>query len=122
MIGLRQVVIGAGVKALDTIVEPASRGQHQDRNGRGIGPQPTAEIESIDAREKDVEDHEVVIGQPHLLERIVAVDGDIHRIRVLAKALRQDVRRSRLVLNDQDSHRRINFRGPSPADPGRSSP
>jgi hypothetical protein len=56
-----------------------------DRNGdAGVAKLP-AEIEAIDARQEDVENDEVVVVDAYLLEGVVAVAGDVHRIRKFAE-------------------------------------
>src|SRR5690349_9585049 len=55
VIGLRQVVVGAGVETLDALVEAAARGQHQYRNRRVVRSQLPAEIEAVEAWQQHVE-------------------------------------------------------------------
>ena len=69
MIRLGQVVVGAGVEPLDALIEPAARGQHQDRDGRAVRAQLPADVEAVDARQQDVEDDEIVVVDADLLER-----------------------------------------------------
>ena len=80
-----------------------------------------AEVEPVDARKEDVEDDEVVVVDRDLLERVIAVGGDIHGVRVLAQTLREHGRGHRLVLNDQDSHL-VSFSGWQSQAPLRSFP
>ena len=38
--GFRQVIVGAGIDALDALGPDAARGQHEDRKATVIGPPP----------------------------------------------------------------------------------
>ena len=55
---LLDVVVGAGLEADDDIDRVGARGQHHDRDRRGPADRP-ADLEAVEARQHDVEEHEV---------------------------------------------------------------
>ena len=72
---LDQVVVGAGVEALDPVVDGVPGGQHQHR-GVVLGrPEPSAHVQPVDGGQADVEDHRVRRPDGDLLERLGAVAG-----------------------------------------------
>jgi hypothetical protein len=56
---LDQVVVGAGVEALDAVVDGVARGEHEHRRAvAGLAHAP-ADLEAVDAGHADVEHHGV---------------------------------------------------------------
>src|SRR3954469_2504875 len=65
---LDEVVVGAGVEALDARLDRVARGEHQDRHVVG-GPQAAGDLDAVDLRQPEVEDHEVGVVRRGLVER-----------------------------------------------------
>jgi hypothetical protein len=61
---LGEVVIGAGVEAVDPVRHGGARGQHQHRRPHALGAQPAADLEPVEVGEHRVEDDRVVLGRP----------------------------------------------------------
>ena len=61
VVRLGQVVVGAGIEALDALVRFPARGQHQDGRRDAFRAQLAAHVEPVDAGQEDVEDDEVVV-------------------------------------------------------------
>ena len=99
---LRQVVVGAGLEALDPVVRVAARGEHDHRQPLARGAQVAEHVEPVLAGQPEVEDQQVevlVVG-----ERVDArpVADDRGREAARAQPLLQERRQARLVLGDQD--------------------
>ena len=52
---LHQVVVGAGVEAVDPVGDRVARGQHQHRGAIAGGSHPPADLEPVDPGHRDVE-------------------------------------------------------------------
>ena len=109
--GLDQVVVRAGVEALDTVVDRVARGEHQHRGAvAGLAHAP-ADLEAVEAGHADVE-HDGVgrrRGQP--VERLGAICGQLDVIAFERKCALQRGAHGRLVVDNQDPH----FRSISPS-------
>jgi len=105
--GLRQVIVRALVDALNGLVPAPAGGQDQNRN-RQTGAAPAAEYrQTIDSRESQVENHDVIgLGSPEEIGALAvarAVDG----VAGIGQRTRQLPREQHFVLDDQDSHELI---------------
>src|SRR3954452_5210669 len=65
---LHEVVVGAGVEALDARLDRVARGQHEDRHVVG-GAQAPGDLDAVDLRQAEVEDDEVGVVGGRLVER-----------------------------------------------------
>ncbi len=54
-----EVVIGAGLEAVDAVVDRVAGGQHQDRRAVARGAHPAAHLETVDLRHHHIEDHRI---------------------------------------------------------------
>src|SRR5579863_282861 len=65
VVGLDEVVVGAGLQPDDPILDRIPGGEHQHRGAVARAAQPAADLDAVDLREADVEDHDVghVLGQ-----------------------------------------------------------
>ena len=72
---LGHVRVGAGLEALDLVVDAGERGQHQDRRARPhhVGLEPARDLEPVDPRHHHVEDEQVGVVRLDQLQRLVAV-------------------------------------------------
>ena len=64
----------------------------------------SAHLEAVDARQHDIEDDGVVVGDRGLVQGVLAVSGDVDRIRLLAQPFGEHLRGSRLILDQQHPH------------------
>ena len=101
---LDEVVVGAGVEALDAIVDRVARGEHQ--HGRPVTglPQAPADLEPVEPRHRDVEDDRFGGrgGQP--IEGFLAVGGEVDVVPVKRERTLQCCANGRLVVDNQDLH------------------
>src|SRR3954451_16296517 len=72
--GLDEVVVGPGVQALDARLQGVAGGQHEDRHV-AVGPQALGDLDAVDARQPEVEQHEVGHVGSRLAEGALAVGG-----------------------------------------------
>ena len=56
---LDDVVVGADLETGDPVLLLAARGEHDDGQVGALGPQPSADLEAVDAGQHEVEDDEV---------------------------------------------------------------
>ena len=101
---LREIVVGAAVQAGDPRLDRVPRGQHQHGNRRSFLSNRTTHRETVLQRQHDIEDDRVVLGDGRLVHRAFAVAHDVHGVRLLAKALRQHLRRARFVFDKENPH------------------
>ena len=102
--GFVRIVVGAGVEPADAVREPVARGQHEDRRPDPRRAQPATDLEPVDPRQHDVEDDRVVVGRVRSRERVLAGDGNVHRVRLLGQPTAQQGGELHLVLDDQEAH------------------
>ncbi len=100
----RQVVVRAGVEPLHAGLDGIARGQHQHGDVGARGAQLAADRQPVASREHHVENDGVVIVLLALLRRGDPVGGDVHGVSGLAQPLRDEPRRGRLVLDQQNPH------------------
>ena len=101
---LREIVVGPAVQPGDPCLHRVARGQHQHRNRRSFLSNGTAHREAVLQRQHDIEHDSVVFGDGRLVHRTFAIANDVDGVRLLAKALRQHLRRARLVFDKEDAH------------------
>jgi hypothetical protein len=114
---LDQIVLGAGVEALDPIGQRSPGGEQQHRRAQAPGPQPRHEGHALDRRQPPVHDEHVVLpgqaavqARPPVLGQVDPVAGprqQVHQQRpelpvILDQQQRRHRRPRRLV-----GHRRI---------------
>ena len=114
--GLGDVVVGAGVEALDRVGLLAERGQHDDRRLEALAAQAAADLAAVDVRQADVEQD----GGERLLrrhrERLLARAGLVDReALVLAELGGQLAAQRRVVVHDQERSPRRHRPHPSRA-------
>jgi len=73
--GLDEDLVGAGADRTVGVAPIAIAGDGQDRNGAGtfVGTEPPAELDSVNARYRDVRQDEIGTGLNRLLERLQPV-------------------------------------------------
>ena len=99
--GLDQVVVGAAVQALDAVGRAILGGQQQDRD-IAFGPEPSRNLEAVDARHHDVEDGEVGHALAGAGQRDLAVGRDFDLVTLVDQGATQRGRDLGIVVHDQD--------------------
>ncbi len=103
---LDQVVVGAAVKAGDPRIDGIPGGQHQDRDVGSRASNLLADLEAVEARQHDIQQDSVEVSDRGLIQRVASAPGEIDRVRLFAQALCQHLSRPRLILDQQDPHRK----------------
>ena len=101
--GLGEVVVGAGLDAMDRALDLAE-GRHDDDRQRGRGRRRLDAPQHLDAaqpRHQQVEQHEVVAGRLQQFQRALAVVAARDLVAVAAEAARQQVERRGVVVDEQ---------------------
>ena len=106
---LDEVVVGAGVEAVDAVVDRVARGEHQHRRAVARGAQPPADLEAVDARHHDVEHDRVDDALGERVERLLAVLGELHVVALERERALQRGAHARLVVDHQDLHLTCSF-------------
>ena len=99
---LDEVVVGARVEALDARLQRVARGQDQDRHVV-VGAQRARDLDAVELRQAEVEDHEVGRERAALLERGRAVGGRAHLVALHAQRALQRLGDVLVVLDDEDA-------------------
>ena len=102
--GLGEIVVGAGIEALDTVVNGAARGQHEDGSAKARAAKFPADGVAVLHRQHDVEDHDIVLVDGGLVQRLFAVAGDIDGVGLFAEAFGDKPGDPGFVFNQQDPH------------------
>ena len=100
--GLGQVVVRAQLQADDLVHLLVARGQEQDRRLVARAAQPAQHLEAVDARQADVEDHEVGCVVRRELEAFFAVARDGDLVALLLECVLDAPRDGVFVLDDQN--------------------
>ena len=103
---LGQVVVGAGIDALDALRQALRAGQHQDRRRDALGAEPLQDREAVELRQAQVEDDRIVVLGAAAEPGVLAVAS---RPRRRSRAEVSASTRSAaidFVLDDQDTHQR----------------
>ena len=100
--GLAQVVVGAGIEPRDNVVGLRARGEHQDRDLEALLADVTRNVEAVDARKHQVEQHEIHIVRLEQLDRGRTLAGP-QDVETCVLELELDEPRDRsIILDDQD--------------------
>src|SRR5438552_8505012 len=101
---LDQVVVGPRVQALDAVGRRVASGQHQDGGGPVVAPCPGRDLDAGDTRHAPVEDRDVVLVELQLLDGVIAAVDRVHQVTGILQVLDEHLRKSMIVLGDQDAH------------------
>jgi len=95
------VVVGAGVETDDDVELVTARRQDQHRHRGVVGPDATTDLEPVDIREAEVEDHEITGGSRPPSQRVPARGDNLDAAPVAAQRPAQRLGDRRVVLNEQ---------------------
>ena len=103
---LDQVVVGAGVEALDAIRDRVARGEHQHGRAVAGGAQAAADLEPVGLGHEHVEHDRVrrLVGER--VERLAAVGGQMDPVAVHPQRAVERVADRGLVIDHEDAHTR----------------
>ncbi|MNP33107.1 hypothetical protein D3C76_1263250 [compost metagenome] len=97
---LEQVIVGAGAKALQAIIQLVTGGEHDDRGvTTGIFAQALAQGVAVDARQHDVEHDQVIVFGRRQVQAGQTILGTVHRIALQAKVVGQVGKDIAVVFN-----------------------
>ena len=102
--GLDQVVVRAGVEALDAIRRGIARGEHEHRRGPVVLARPGHHLEAADAGHAPVDHGDVVLVEAELIDRLVARRHGVDEVAGLLEALDKDLPEPAIVLRHQNAH------------------
>ena len=88
---LHEVVIGAGIQALDSVGRRIAGRQHQDGGRPVVAPGPGRHLHARYARHPPVEDGHIVFIELQLLDRIIAAVDRVHQVAGILESLDEDL-------------------------------
>src|SRR3954453_3272675 len=97
---LDEVVVGARVEPLHARLDRVARGQHEDRHVVG-GAQAARDLDAVELRQAEVEDHEVRVVRGGLVERCLPAAAEAHVVAVQAQRALEHLRDLVVVLDDE---------------------
>src|SRR3954468_3437252 len=104
---LGDVVVGAGLQALDGVGLGVQRGQHDHRRDVAPGAQRAGDVVARRARaERDVEQDDVEVAAARLLQRVVAVGDRRDAVTLPLEGAGEHVAEGVVVVDDEDVERR----------------
>ena len=101
---LHQVIVGAEVEALDAVLELGPGGEDEDRDVIGLA-QPAKDLDSVDLRKAEIEDHQVRQELGGGAQRLFAVAGGAHLVPLGPECAPKHVGDLCVVLDDQNATR-----------------
>ena len=99
---LDEVVVGAGVETLDARLDGVAGGEYQDRHVVALA-QRLGDLDAVELRQAEVEDHQIGQEGVRLVERGHAVAGDADVVALHAQRALQDLGDRVVVLDDEDA-------------------
>ena len=101
---LRQIVVAAGVEAIDPITYRVTGGEYQDRYVIPRRAEHPRRFQAVKPRHHHVHDHRIrpECGEPG--ERLHAVFGGAHLVAVVFQGTLQRVADGLIIIDDQDMH------------------
>jgi hypothetical protein len=107
---LREVVVGAGVEAADAVVDAVERGEEEDGRVETLAAERLAELDAVYAREKDVEDDDIVRSVAGHGEAIFAVVREVDRVAFLFEHAADYLGEAAFVFDEEEIHKVIGDR------------
>jgi hypothetical protein len=102
---LHQIVVGAGVERHDLDALALPRGEDQDRRPDLGRPHGRTDLQTVESRQHDVEDDEVVLVLPDQPQPVDPVEREVDREALRLETLAEPGRERLLVLDHQNPHR-----------------
>ena len=109
--GLDEVVVGAGVEALDARLQRVARGEHQDRDVVALA-QAAGDLHAVELRQAEVEDHQVGDERARRVERRLAVERQPDLVALQAQRALEHLRDLLVVLDDEHARCAVRVRHP----------
>jgi len=107
--GLDQVVVGAGVEPGDALRGGIARAQHQHRREAAAGARAAQHLEAVQARQPQVEHHQVELGVLQGGERLRARAHPFHGVARAGQRVVDAGAEELVVLDQKDSHLRREY-------------
>ena len=102
--GLRDVVVGAGIEALDLVAPAVAGGQDDDRHLASLAAPGVQDRDAVHLRQAEIEDDGVVgLGLAEELP-FLAVDGRVDRVARLFEGGHDLLIEGSVVLDDEKAH------------------
>src|SRR5271157_1995627 len=102
---LGEIVVGPGIEAFHAVVHSAARGQHEDGRAKPRAAKFPAHGVAVLHRQHDVENHDVVLVDGRLVQRLFAILGYIHGIGLFAQPFGDKPGDPAFVFYQQHPHR-----------------
>ena len=115
-----QVIVRAAIEPANTVRGGVAGGEHEHR-GPLLPAHPRQHFPTIESRQHDVEHDGVVVVALGLVKTVVPGLSSIDRVALLAQGLGKVAEQTRLIFDDQDSHRGVVFTLVSWLTPGDTS-
>ena len=103
--GLRHVVVGAELEADDLVDLAGARREHKDRHA-GLATQDAADLEAVDHRQHEVQQHEVGAFLARDGQSLVAIGSRYDAVALALEVVPQGGDQRRLIINKQDGFSR----------------
>jgi hypothetical protein len=98
---LGHVVVGAQLEAENAIFLLAERGEHHDGQLGRLTAEPPADLQTTEAGQHQVEDHDVGGTPGHRLQRLLTVAGHLDQVARAVQVARHHVPHRHVVVDDQ---------------------
>ncbi len=102
--GLGQIVVGARLEPGDLVVLGSAGGEHQDRQQRSRTAQATADLDAVEIRQHEIEEHEVEGLAGAAVDRGSPVFQGDDIIPRRAQKVGETLAQSPFVLDDENPH------------------
>ena len=103
VVGLGEVVVGAGIEAGNTITGFDACREHQHRELAAFGSQHTAHRQPVDDRHRHIEQQHIRFGLAHRFEGLGAVVGRCHRVALELQRPHERFTHRTIILGHQDA-------------------
>jgi hypothetical protein len=101
----RDVVLGAELETHDLVDLRAARGQHENGHRATVSPERTQDLEAVEPREHDVEDHEIDAVFTSFLEPFFSVVRQQNSVTLGGQVQLETHRDAWVVLDDENGPR-----------------
>jgi hypothetical protein len=108
---LGDVVVGAQLEAEHAILLLAQRGEHHDGQVGRLSAESSADLQTTEAGEHEVEDHDVGNPPRHRVQRLLAVAGHLDQVARAVQVARHHVPHHHVVVDDE-GERLVGHRNP----------